>query len=138
MKKNTTFRLLFLFFILISFNNCDDKTTDCLFGIRPKLVSKEMNTAVAFQQFNDNITFEMENTSTDNYYISDILIEGNLPPGINYKKFNSNGINFYGAPNTTGAYSFTVKIKARPNYSTVGTTEMCDDIASNNYTIKVD
>ncbi|WP_264543554.1 MULTISPECIES: hypothetical protein [Flavobacterium] len=97
-----------------------------------------MNTAVAFQQYNDNITFEMENTSTDNYYISDILIEGNLPPGINYKKFNSNGINFYGAPNTTGTYSFTVKIKARPNYSTDGSTEMCDNIASNNYSIKVD
>ncbi len=138
MNKTTVFKLSFLFFIPIIFTNCDKNSTDCLLGIRPNLISKEMSTAVAFQQYNDNITFEMENTSTDNYYISDILIEGNLPPGINYKKFNSNGINFYGAPNTTGTYSFTVKIKARPNYSTDDSTEMCDNIASNNYSIKVD
>lgn len=138
MKKNIIFRLSCLFFILISFTNCDENTTDCLLGIRPKLISKEMNPAVAFQQYNDNIIFEMENTNTDNYHISDIVIEGNLPPNINYKKFNSNAINFYGAPNTTGTYSFTVKIKAQPNYSDEGSDNMCENIASNNYTIIVD
>lgn len=96
-----------------------------------------MNPAVAFQQYNDNIYFEMANSNTDYYYISDIIIEGSLPPGINYKKFNSNAVNFYGAPNTKGTYSFTVKIKARPNYSENGSNEMCEDIASNNYTITV-
>lgn len=138
MKTKTIFRSLYLFFLLITFTNCDENTTDCLLGIKPNLISKQMNTAVAFQQYSDNIYFEMANTSTDSYFISDIIIEGNLPPGINYKKFNSNGINFYGAPNTTGTYSFTVRIKVQPNYSNNGSTEMCDDMTSNNYTIKVE
>ncbi len=138
MGKNIIFKLSSLFFILITFTNCDKNSTDCLLGIKPNLISKQMNTAVAFQQYSDNIYFEMANTSTDSYFISDIIIEGNLPPGINYKKFNSDGINFYGAPNTTGTYSFTVKIKVSPNFTTDGSNDMCEDTTSNNYKIVVD
>ncbi len=135
MKKNKTVKIIILFFLLISFINCET-ASDCIAGIKPNLISKELDVGAIFQHYNDTLTFEMINANTNDYLISEISVEGNLPPNINYNILNNSTINFSGIPNTKGTYAFTVKITVRPYiYNSDGTDDMCGNISSKKYKI---
>jgi hypothetical protein len=135
MKKNKTVKSIILFFLLLSFTNCES-VADCLLGINPNLISKELNVGEVFYQYNDNLTFEMQHANTDDYFISDILIEGNFPPNINYDLLNNQTINFSGVPETKGTFEFTVQITVHPYVKNAdGSTNMCSDTSSKKYKI---
>ncbi len=99
--------------MFLSFTNCV-AVADCILGINPNLISKELNVGEAFHQYNDNLTFEMQHATTDDYFISGILIEGNFPPNINYDLLNNQTINFNGVPETKDTFEFTVQITVHP------------------------
>ena len=74
---------------------------------------------------------------TNNFYISDVLIKGNLPPNVNYSDLG-NTITFSGVPNVRGTYEFTVEITVKPHtYNEDGSDHMCSDTASKNYKITI-
>lgn len=137
MKKNKTVKLIILFFLLLSFTNCES-VAECVLEINPNLISKELNTCEVFHQYNDNVTFEMHNANTNDYLISDISFEGNLPPGINFTILNGHTINFSGVPDTLGTFEFTIKITVRPYVNNPdGGNNMCSDTSSKNYKIVI-
>ena len=134
MKKIKTIQIIVLFYLLFSFSSCDS-VVDCLYGISPNLISKELNACDVYHQYNDNVTFEMLNTNTNDYVISDISFDGNLPPGINYSILD-NSINFTGVPDTKGTFEFTIKITVRPYVpNSDGSNNMCGDTSSKQYKI---
>lgn len=137
MKKSKIVKIIFSFLLLLSFTNCDS-VADCILGINPKLISKELNVGEAFYQYNDNITFEMQHATTDDYFISDILIEGNIPPNITYTLLNNHTINFSGVPETKGTYEFTVQITVHPYVNNSdGSNDMCSETSSKKYKITI-
>ena len=78
----------------------------------------------------------MLNTSTDQYYISSVSIEGNLPPGLNYSIVNDK-VNFSGIPKASGTYEFTVSIKVTPLNDNDETENLCNSGASKKYKITI-
>ena len=135
MKKNKHVKIIILFFLFLSFTNCD-AVADCILGINPNLISKKLNVGEVFHQYNENLTFEMQNATTDDYFISGILIEGNFPPNINYDLLNYQTINFNGVPETKGTFEFTVQITVHPYVKNAdGSTNTCSDTSSKKYKI---
>src|SRR5689334_18631983 len=108
MKKNKAVKIITLFFLLITFSGCDS-IIDCVAGSRPDLVSKDLSIGTIHHSYTETITFEMLHEITDDFYISDVLIKGNLPPNVNYSDLG-NTITFSGVPNVRGTYEFTVEI----------------------------
>jgi hypothetical protein len=135
MKKNKSAKVIILLLLAILLTNCDH-ISDCITAIKPNLISKVLNTGNVAQSYNDNITFEMANANDSDYLISDVSIDGTLPPNINYSVLNNNTIVFSGYPNTWGNYQFTVKITVRPyNYNPDGSDDMCGNVSSKKYEI---
>ena len=133
--QNKTVTILFIFFFLVSFTGCET-IADCLYRIEPNLISKELNVGTRYQSYNDNLTFEMIRANDDDYLISDVSIEGNLPPNISYSTSNNNTINFTGTPNVAGNYPFTVTITVHPYvYNEDGSDDLCGNKASKHYEI---
>lgn len=136
MKINNVFKIIVLFFVLITFTNCNS-IIDCIAGLRPELIAKDLNPAAIHQNYNENITFEMQHGNTTDYFISDVVIKGNLPPHISYNE-SGNTINFSGVPDTRGTYEFSVEITIEPyTYNEDGSNNLCTDTASKNYKITV-
>jgi hypothetical protein len=135
MKKNKLSKIILLFFLLLSFTSCET-IADCIIGIKPNLISKELNTGIIYNKYDDNVTYEMLNTKTGEYIISSISIKEPLPPGINYSIVYNNKVNFSGTPTTRGTYEFTVSITVRPSaYNDDGTDDLCGNTSSKKYKI---
>ena len=113
-----------------------DRVIDCIKERRPDLISKELKAGPIFVTYNDNVSYEMLNTSTDQYYISSVSIEGNLPPGLNYSIVNDK-VNFSGIPKASGTYEFTVSIKVTPLNDNDETENLCNSGASKKYKITI-
>ncbi|WP_300569617.1 hypothetical protein [Flavobacterium sp.] len=136
MKKNKTFKIITLFFLLITFSGCDS-IIDCIAGIRPELVAKDLNVGINHHSYTETVTFEMLHDDTTDYYISDVLIKGNLPPNINYST-SGQVLTFNGVPNVTGTYEFTVEITVKPyTYNEDGGDNLCSSTATKNYKITI-
>ena len=135
MKTNFITTISVLFSVLI-FSGCDN-VVDCISDIRPKLIAKELDNGRVLQQYSDDVEFEMNNAVTDDYYISEIKISGDLPPGITQAQSGSNTIHFSGKPRTTGTFNFTVKITVSGSDNTNGGDGTCSNVASKSYTIVV-
>lgn len=136
MKKSKAITLIISFFLLIIFSGCNS-IVDCIAGSRPDLVSKELSIGAIHQSYTETITFKMLHEITDDFYISDVLIKGNLPPNVTYSRLGRD-INFSGVPNVRGTYEFTVEITVKPyTYDEDGSDNMCSDTASKNYKITI-
>ena len=136
MKKNKAFKIITLFFLLITFTSCNS-IVDCVAGSRPDLVSKDLSIGTIHHSYNETITFEMLHEVTEDFYISNVSIKGNLPPNVNYSNL-SRDINFSGVPNVSGTYEFTVEITVKPyTYDEDGSDNMCSDTTSKNYKITI-
>jgi hypothetical protein len=108
---------------------------DCISRIKPVLLSKELIVGTVNKNYNNSVTFQMIRGNTDDYLISEVSMEGNLPPNIKYIKNNSS-LNFSGIASTPGIYEFTVIITVRPyTYNSDGTDDLCGDVASKKYKI---
>ncbi|TPG41548.1 hypothetical protein [Flavobacterium pectinovorum] len=137
MQKYKRSKIILLFFFLLSFTSCET-VSDCIVGIRPNLIAKELTAGIISIKYDDNITYEMLNTKTGEYGISSISIKDVLPPGINYSIVNNNKINFSGIPTTRGTYEFTISITVRPStYNDDGTDDLCGDSTSKKYKIVI-
>lgn len=135
MKKNKPIKIISLVFLLLLFTNCET-IIDCISRIEPRLISKELSAGTIYKNYNDNVSFEMVRANTSDYYISDISVEGNLPPNVNYKILSNGIIKFSGIPQAIGIYEFTISITVSPNvYNSDSTDGLCGDTASNKYRI---
>lgn len=116
------------------FTNCET-IMDCISRIKPDLLSKELYFGTVDKNYNDSVTFQMIRGNTDDYFISEVSIEGNLPPNIKYIQ-NNKSVIFSGIPTTPGIYEFTVTITVQPyTYNSDGTDDLCGDVASKKYKI---
>jgi hypothetical protein len=137
MKTHFITKIALLFSVII-FSGCDN-VIDCISDIRPELVAKELDNGRVYQQYSDDVEFEMNNAVTDDYYISEIKISGNLPPGISHAQSSSSTIRFSGKPRTTGTYNFTVKITVDTSVtSDSGSDGTCSNQTSKSYKIVVE
>ena len=127
--------LVLLFFTLSS---CES-VADCIVGIKPELVEKTFSNGNTFQHYRDIIAFNMKRADTEDYFISEVSVDGDLPPGINYSLENLRTIILDGNPNTRGTYNFRFKITVRPYiFNEDGGDNLCGNVAENDYTITID
>ena len=127
--------LVLLFFALSS---CET-VADCIVGIKPELVEKTFPNGNTFQHYHESITFNMHHAHTEDYFISEVSVEGELPPGVNYNLDNLRTIILDGNPNTSGTYNFTFKITVRPYiYNEDGSDDLCGNTAQSHYKIVID
>jgi hypothetical protein len=132
--------LIFKIIILCSFIIVTGCQTifDCIVGIKPDLISKELATGSAYHNYAENVIFEMEHADTGDYFITDLSIEGNLPPGIE-SSFTQNTITFIGIPTSPGEFEFTVKIIVSPyTPNSDETDDLCGNASSKQYKIIID
>jgi hypothetical protein len=135
-KKPSIFKIVILCsFIIVT--GCQE-VLDCIAGIKPNLIEKELATGSISQHYNDNVAFEMEHADTEDYFINDLSIEGNLPPGIG-NFITQNAITFNGMPTNTGEYEFIIKITVSPHTSNAdGSDDMCGNVSSKHYRIIIE
>lgn len=134
MKKKFMPRIIVFWLSIKLFTGCET-VADCIVGINPNLISKELAEGSVGKNYSDSLTFEMEHANNKDYYISDISIEGDLPPGI--EKFATyDTITFSGIPTNSGEFNFTVKITVDPYiYNSDGTDDLCGNVSLENYKI---
>lgn len=117
------------------FTGCET-IIDCITGINPKLVPKDLAYGHLNQRYSEDVVFEMDNASAGNYYIDGADIAGDLPPGISCSISGSDTIHFQGKPTKAGACRFKVKISVNSNLNNSdGSADMCNSVASKEYMI---
>jgi hypothetical protein len=111
---------------------------DCVIAIKPYLVSKELSNGIIGHSYDDSVTFEMQHADTDDYFISNIVIEGNFPQGLTYSLANGKTISFNGTPGSVGTFEFKVRITVRPYiYNSDGSDNLCGNVSTEDYKITV-
>lgn len=135
-KNNTTIYAAILLPFLLLFSGCST-LVECLRDISPVLNPKELISGMLYQNYNETITYEVKNANTANYHISELTLEGNFPPNLNYT-YTGDTITFSGLPNTTGTYEFTVKITVEPDITdTEGANNLCGTTDYETYKIVI-
>lgn len=133
MKESNFLKVLMLLFFSLS--SCD-KAVDCVLGIKPNLLFKDLKNGAVYDFYNDSMTFEMVNTNRSNFYISELSMDGSLPPNIKYELINDRTIDISGIPTNKGTYEFTFTIRVSENQpSSNGKDGMCTNISSEKYKI---
>ncbi|WP_291153540.1 putative Ig domain-containing protein [Flavobacterium sp. UBA7680] len=135
MKNHKFSKIILFIFLLLTFISCEH-AVDCIKERKPNLISKELKTGSVFVMYNDNVTYEMLNTRTDEYRIDSASIEGNLPPGLNYS-INNHNVTLSGIPKKNGTYEFTVSITVTPLNDNDETDSLCESSTSKKYKITI-
>lgn len=137
MKKHIFSKVVILLVMILPFTSCET-VLDCITGKKPNLISKELSTGSTYIGYNDNITFEMKKAKTEDYIISSVSIDGNLPSGINYSVVDNSKVNFKGTPNKSGTFEFTVTIYVRKSaYNEDEKDDLCENGSSQKYKIVI-
>jgi hypothetical protein len=111
---------------------------DCIIGTKPKLISNDLYNGHVAYNYEENILFEMGNGNTSDYFISDVSIQDNIPPGLDYVVTTTNTIKIFGTPTIAGTFDFGITIIVEPNnYNTDDSDQLCEDISTKRYQIVI-
>ena len=117
MKKPLFIWIIFLLLL----NSCEDNTIiqnagACAQGIEPFFVNKTLTQASKFQEYNETIEIKISNAPNEEYFISEIKIDGDFPEGIEYDVYSnfSLTIKLSGIATVSGNFEFEIKATVLP------------------------
>lgn len=127
---------IFLAVIISSFYGCDE-IYECVFNVNPEIHNKQLLVGFVDERYYDIVTAEVSNDVFDNDYDYFFDIIGELPPGI-FFDINRRSVEFYGFPEETGTYRFTVELSVESyDYEGYDRSPTCSEYTSRDFTIQV-
>ncbi|TXN35483.1 hypothetical protein FVB32_12955 [Flagellimonas hymeniacidonis] len=122
--------------LLLLFGGCDE-IFECIFNINPEIHNKQLLIGFVGERYSDIVTAEISNEVNDNDYDYFFDVIGELPPGIFYD-FNRRSVEFFGTPEETGTYRFTVELFVEGyDYDGYDRSPTCSESTVREFTIQV-